>query len=257
MELIKQKLYLLGADGILHRPSEMYISSPMLEDYFTDVDVVFVDIDFYDSAISKYGLDNVTDFVTLLGVDRYPVVLKENRYSKYQVSSPSRELIQTQNYSHYTIEDYVLHGFSEAIDDIEEDLSLYIWNEVLPGINYEKYENLCLSFRRKYARTYEKAYYDSSFKCDLINEAWIYTNNGDLLSPKEMFLEDLAPEYNRNNGLITFLGIQKRERPVIIEMGGTEEQQSSYDFGKSIKEEFGADLSEDEIRMALLKARAE
>ena len=257
LELIKQKLYLVGADDVLHRPSEMYIKTPMLEEYFSEEDVVFVDLDFYDSAISKYGMDDVIDFVTLLGVDRYPAVLAEERGSKYFVSLPTRELIQTHNYSHYTIKDYALHGFSEAIGNIDEDLSLYIWNEVLPGINYEKYENLCLSYRRKYARTYEKAYYDSSFKCDLINAAWIYTNNGILLSPKDMFLEDLAPEYNRNNGLITFLGIQKRERPVIIEMGGTEEQQSSYDFGKSIKEEFGEDLSEDEIRMALLKARAE
>lgn len=257
LELIKQKLYLVGSDNILHRPVEMYVKTPMLEEYFSEMDVVYVDLDFYDSAVAKYGMDDVIDFVAQLGVDKFPVVLLKNYYSKYQVSQPSRDLIQSQNYSASTIEDYVLHGFSEAVENINEDLSLYIWNEVLPGINYMNFESLCHRFRRKYARTYESAYYDSSFKCDLINAAWIYTNNGDLTSPKDIFLEDLSPEYNRNNGLIKFLGIQKRERPVIIEMGGTEEQQSNYDLGKSIKDEFGKDLSEEEIRMALMKAKAE
>ena len=259
VELIKNRIYLVSVAGYLERPESMYFKIPQLESYFSYTEEVnYLDMDFYDSVVSKYEKDEITNFMALLGVHRYPKMQSLRRYNKYFVSLPTRELIRTYDISEYQIDDFVLEHFNEIIDNnIDEELSIYLWNDILPGLNFNDYGRLTYRYRRKYARTYSIDYYESSFKCDLINKPWVYNIHGELVSPKELCQEDLAPEYNRNNGLIDFLKIQKRERPIILEMGGTEEQQNDYDFGKSIKEEYGSELSEDEMRQALSKAMEE
>ena len=68
-------------------------------------------------------------------------------------------------------------------------------------------------------------------------------------------MEDLAPEYDRNNGLIQFLGIEKREKS-IVELGGTEEQQQDLDFAKQARR-VGKSLTDEEKLQAIAKAEAE
>ena len=256
--LLKNQLWLVGDDDRLNRPNTLYLRTPFVEEYFDIDEITLVDTNYYSKLLTKYSQDSIEEFFVLLGVCKYPQIKQVEKYGKWQISSPTREQISTADYSETKYYDYEMEGFENAVEEgrINKDISIILWNEVLPNIGYEKYKDLRVRYRRKYARTYNSAYYDSSFKCDLSNLEWIFNNDDDICSAKEMFLEDLAPEYNRNNGLVEFLGIEKREKS-IIELGGTEEQQEQMDFGKRIKYLVGDELSEEEVIQAIIQAKAE
>lgn len=257
LSILREKIYIVGDDETLKRPGELYLRNGIFDKYFDD-DVVYADTKFYSSAISNYNKEVVEEFLLLLGVRKYPSIKEENPSSYYYISSPSKEQIKNAGYSEAFYYDFVLEGFVFAVkhNRIDKKMSVILWNEVLPVIDLEKYKELRVRYRRKYARTYNYAYFDSSFRCDLLNLEWLFNSDGEICSAQELFLEDLAPEYSRNNGLIEFLGIEKREKS-IIELGGTEEQQKQLDFGKRIKSLIGNDLSEEEVIQAIIQAKAE
>ena len=258
LSLLRDTIYLVGDDNHLNRPSNLYLRTPFVEEYFDLERIILVDTDFYSSVIKKYSREAIEDFFALLGVYKYPSVDEVVRYSKYDISSPTKEQINTADYSESVYYDYKMKGFVDAVEDgrIYKELSIVIWNELLPNIGYQKFKELRVRYRRKYARTYNSAYYDSSFKCDLSNLEWLFDNDGNICSAQSVYLENLAPEYSRSNGLIEFLGIEKREK-TIIELGGTEEQQEQMDLGKRIKSIIGDDVTEDELIKLITKFKAE
>lgn len=258
---LKDKIYIVGKDDILHRPSTLYFYNSNLETYYADSDSIsFIDLDFYNTTVQKYGIDTVRAFVSSLGVNVYPKVKDVRRsgfYGVWGLSERIKKLFSTEDFSEYYIEDFELDGFKDFCnqEELDKDVSVFLWNEVLPAIHFSRFENLTLVYRRKYARTYNRAPYTSTFKDQLIYSGWIVNNENEVMSPSEIALEDLAPEYDRNNGLIQFFGIEKREKS-IIELGGTEEQQEQMDFGKRVKSIAGDELTEDEIIQALAEAKA-
>lgn len=238
IQLLISQYWIVGKDKKLHRPQDIYLENKLLELYFSDKsNISFVDIDFYSSVIVRYNETIVSEFFQRLGVKKNPQIKRINRFSIWDLSNRLIKQISTTNYQVYYIdEDFVLDGFNEFCegDDIDRDVSIYLWNEVLPSIQFSQYESLKLCYRRKYARTYEYIYYPSSFKDALMNNKWLMDKEGYVVSAKDIALEDLDPEYNRNNGLVQFLGIEKREKS-IIELGGTKEQQEQMDLGKRLQ----------------------
>lgn len=253
---LKEKLYLCGKDDFLHRPTVLYIYDKNLHAYLNKDNSIFLNIDFYDSAVKKYGEDVVLDFVERLGVRKYPHILEIGRNSVYELNERIRKQISTAEYHKYKIYDYELEGFAEVCESglWDKSISVYLWNVVLPAIEFGNYENLKLEYKRKYARNWEKKGYISTFKDSLIHNDWLVDKEGNEVSPQNVALEDLAPEYDRNNGLIQFLGIEKREKS-IIELGGTEEQQQDLDFGKQARR-VGKSLTEEEMLQAIADAEA-
>lgn len=254
---IKEKVYLCGKDNYLHRPSELYFFNENLQAYFGEEnDSKFLDLDFYKSAIHKHGEHIVKEFVIKLGVKTTPSIESVSRWSVWHLSDRIREQITTSKFQEYSVKDYELEGFEDFCnrDEISSSTSFYLWNEVLPAIGFSKYENLIVDFRRPYARTFEQAHYISTFKDALRHNQWLVDIDGYLVSAEEVALEDLAPEYDRNNGLIQFLGIEKREKS-IIELGGTKEQQEQLNLGKLVKS-YAENLTKNEIMQALAEASA-
>ncbi len=258
LSVLKEKFYLCGTNNRLNRPSQLYFFNENLEYYFNGKkDLVFLDIDFYSSSIEKFGNNLVLEFLSKLGVKKYPSIIKTTPWSIYSLSKRLQKQISTSGISEYNIYDFELEYFNDFCgnDTIYHEASLYLWNTVLPSIGFSNFENLTLSFRRKYARSYEQAKYNSTFKDALQHNKWLVDKDGYLVSADKVALEDLDPDYDRNNGLVQFLNIEKREKS-IIELGGTKEQQDQMDFGKMAKEAAG-DLTEEEILQALAKANAE
>ncbi|MGI6223273.1 MAG: sacsin N-terminal ATP-binding-like domain-containing protein [Prevotella sp.] len=258
IQLTINHLYLCGKDDALHRPNELYLYNENLKTYFQDDDDSrYLNLDFYRSATVKYGDAVVEKFVLSLGVHKYPKVLSVPRYSFFFLREGIKNLIPGSDYQEYSIEDRELEGFEKfsESDPLDIDTSLYLWNEVLPNIGFSKYENLTVKYRRKYARTFEEAYFISTFKYALQHDQWLVDKNDNAVSAEEVALEDLNPGYDRNNGLIQFLGIEKKEKS-IVELGGTQEQQNQMDLGKRIKSLAGDDLTEEEIIQAIAAAKA-
>lgn len=258
IQKVKEKIYLAGKDGMLHRPHELYFHSHDLELYLSALNNInYIDLDFYKDTIAEFGPEAVRTFFLGLGVKQYPEIESLKRWGKCYLSDRLQKQITTTDIQEYHFEDFVLKGFDKFTNQkIRKETSLYLWNVVLPALKFANYEHMTMIYRRKYARGCSTAYYDSTFKDTLQYSKWIFDNNGNICSSDKIALEDLDIEYDRNNGLIQFLGIEKREKS-ILELGGTEEQQEQLDLGKRIKQLAGDDLTEEEIIQALTNAKVQ
>lgn len=255
ISLLKDKLYLRGLDGELHSPSDLYFDNEQLDKYLGGQNP-FVNIHLYTSHIQRYSVSTIKDFLIKLGVKVYPSIIPYTR-PKWAFQYRLSKKINTNDISQGYVEDFELEGFEYFCKhlDISKETSLFIWNKVLPAIGFSSYGDLTYHYKRKYARSFEHACYTSSFKESLQCEKWLFDINGQLVSAKDIALEDLDSGYDRNNGLINFLEIEKREKS-ILELGGTEEQQFQMELGKRIRSMAGDDLSEDEIMQAIVDAKA-
>jgi hypothetical protein len=137
----------------------------------------------------------------------------------------------------------------------DKELSAYIWNDLLPNIDFHKYAEMKMEYRRKYAREYSYASYPSSFMDDLLNLAWVFDEKGNKLPPSKIYLEDLSHIYHRDNGLIEFLRIEKHEKS-IVELGGTVKQQEQMEIGKEFLDAMGEDVSMEEALNLLAEYKA-
>ena len=257
IQLLQKNLFLRDKDGLMCHSCELYFYGKELELYFYgNVEVKYIDIDIYSDAIERFGKEWIVDFLLKLGVKKYPSVLINTQYSWYMLPQEIRAQVSKIDFSEIGVSDYYLEGFEIFCSGskLDRDASLYLWNKVLPSIQFANYGNSKVKYRKKYARNYDYLYVTSTFKFALQSNRWLVNKNGVRISANSVAIEDLDPEYDLNNGLVQFLGIEKREKS-IIDLGGTQEQQDNLDLGKKIKGIAG-DLSEEEIVAAIKEARA-
>ena len=259
INLLKSNNFLIcGTDDRLHQPNQLYFPDEHLLKYFSAEDkCVFFNYDVYETVFEKFSNDIINKFVSELGVKSYPSICKKSKTNVQQLNNRIRSQISTDEYAAYHIDDYELEGFDDFCRSktLSKDISLYLWNEVLPKLNFNNYDSLTIVYRKKYARSKSKAYYTSTFKDSLLHQNWLFDVNDNIVSAYGVSLEDLAPEYNKGNGLVQFLNIEKREKS-ILELGGTEEQQEQLNLGKRIKNIAGDKLTYDEILQAISEATA-
>ena len=258
IRLLRENILIIGDNYKLYKPDNLYFKNELLKKYYTNnKDIKFLNIDFYAPVIKKYNENVVVDFFTSIGVKRHPQIEHIGGRTIWTLNNRIKSQISTDNISEYFIDDYELNGFKEFCDGkfVSREVSLFLWNEVLPSIKFSEFECLKFTYRRKYARSYDYTFYTSTFKDELQNYRWLINKEGKVVSAQKIALEDLDSGYNRNNGLVQFLGIEKREKS-IIELGGTEEQQEQMDLGKRIKSFVGDSFSEEELIQVLLEAKA-
>ena len=259
IKLISESLWICSDDDTFRTPDDLFWENDKLDKYYDHKIVYYVNQDYYKEAIGRLGLSTVKDFFLTIGVRYYPALNHHANYDASELNDRLRSHFTSANYSECKIiSDYELDYFHDSAVKhyITKEISVYLWNEVLPALKYNNYGSLTARYREKYARTYKETTYTSSFKDELIYSDWIYDNSDNITSPIDISLEDLAPEYNRNNGLIQFLDIKKNERS-IIELGGTNKQQDTYELGKKLQDEFGGVLTQDEMISALRQKAAE
>ncbi len=206
-----------------------YIKSPEIVNYLQGVknEIYLLNDTYYAKTIESVGKENFYDFIQKLRGNKYPLIITKYLHKlPYDAALPNN-VTDCKEYM-----DFELDGFK---DKIEKDVSLYVWNEVLPTINLKNYWTTGVEAKKQRAKKYEIYQLDTTLRKSLCKKsAWIYDKFGVCHKACNIALEDLAPEYNRNNGLIELLGIKKREKS-IIEMGGTFEQQCQMDLGKIVQ----------------------
>lgn len=259
IQLIKDNLYLRCEDTYFRKANGIYFDNQNLKLFLSSDSYHFLDEAYYIEYTKDLDWVEVIGFLALLGISSYPKVIETQKssWAYYGFSDRIQNQISTYDWSEYSFFDKELENFKGIIKDkkMTKELSLYIWNELLPAIRFSKYGQMTIRYRKKYARYYSNTYCDSTFKDDLSHLPWIYNQSGELFSADLIPLEDLAFEYNRDNGLIQFLSIEKKEKS-IIELGGTEEQQTQMDLGKRIKALAGGSLTDQEIFQLIAEAIA-
>lgn len=260
VELAKGSILLANEDSDLAKPEDLYLGTELLRQFIGDQKDEILDEEFYKSVISKYRRSVFVEFVTKLGVGTIPKIQKKSYWTIYNLPEKIKKQISNiGDVSEWRIYDYVLSNFAECLSKRvwTKELSLYIWNEVLPTIVLEDVEYIELKYRlyRKHSFYSANKKYFSSFKDELTSGFWLYDINNDRNSSETIVIEDLPIEYHRNEEIIRFLGIRQRERS-IIELGATEEEQQKLDFGRKISQ-VGEGLSEDEMLEAIKKYKVE
>lgn len=248
IQMLKDKLYLVGTDKSLHKTSELYYKTDMLTEYFGE-DAAFFDIKFYKDSLRDYKESFIKDFVLSLGVNTKPQMIetKTPYYNSWSVPPEIKELFPYDKKNYYNdiiVEDKELDGFSNACQNerISKEVSIFLWNEVLDGIFTNQIDiNSFYSKCVVKASTQKRSTYDY-YRCDLkiLEElkqyAWIYNKEGDLCFSEDIVVEDLLPNYNINS-IIEILNIQKRTRD-LTKIGATEEEQSNFALGSAIRMRF-------------------
>ena len=112
-----------------------------------------------------------------------------------------------------------------------------------------------LGYKKKRGRSFytQKNTFYSSFMDALLHQPWLYNNSGELVSADSVVLEDLLPEYNRDEHVVKLLKIAKRERS-ILDLGATEEEQKVFAIGSyftKLANEYGFGFSPEEAKAKL------
>lgn len=239
IQLLKDKLYLVGTDHILYRPNELILETKMLKEYFAgDRESIFFDLYFYRKQIHSYKSKFIEDFVLTLGVKTKPMVMSRTFTNEWSIAHDShlkKELDKLEYYTLNNIVDYYLEGFVNACchKNITKELSIYLWNEIISNHTIApQAEILYRKYHKKYSNLYKC---NSSFFCDLFQCEWIYNKYGELCKTKELHIEDLAPEYNIYNGVCELLGIEKSTPDMQEKYGVTDEEQEQFELGQKAK----------------------
>ena len=97
LQIVRDGILLLGDDGFLKSPNELYIETPILKQYFLQCkDAVFFDFSYYRSVlVGKYKQQFVYEFLECIGVK----------------TKPALEEVTNKYYSTYTIPTYIKEKF--------------------------------------------------------------------------------------------------------------------------------------------------
>ena len=255
IEFLKDKLYLVGTDDTLHKAYSLYIENEILSNFF-DVRGIYFDTNFYRKNIADFKESLVNDFVVKLGAKDKPTVESIRITNQFKLS---KHILNTVNslsfYEFNCVDDYVLYGFERAYKNsrISKAISVYLWNNIVP-FYFDKTQ--ATIFTRQKRKQYLNEYFtESTFLFQLKNFSWIYDKDGDTNAPENLFVEDLASEYNTYNSVAEFLGIEKRTQNLQEKYGVTEEEQQTYEMGSKIAQELDDDFSQEEALAAIKAAK--
>lgn len=239
IQLLKDKLYIVGTDHILYRPNELILETKMLKEYFAgDRESIFFDLYFYRKHIHSFKSKFIEDFVLTLGVKTKPMVISRTITNEWNIPHEchlKKELEKIEYYTLINIVDYYLEGFVNACfhKNITKELSIYLWNEIISNYTIApQAEILYRKYHKKYSNLYKC---NSSFFCDLLQYEWIYNKHGALCKAKELHIEDLAPGYNIYNGVCELLGVEKSTPDMQEKYGVTDEEQEQFELGQKVK----------------------
>lgn len=261
LQMVKRTILLVGTNNKLYRPTSLYLKTSKLKQYFDGNNViVFFDNKFYHSVvIEHFKHEFVNEFLIKLGVCIKPVLSKIQNTYNYSFPTEVKELLpKNKYYDEVIIEDRELEGFSMACknEKITKEISFFIWNDVLDSILHKLSQYELYSIKRAviHATNCNRSTYDHNYNMeakfirDLKQYPWIYNNNGGKCFVQDVYIEDLAPEYNFSSKIIEILGICKRTYSLKDKYDGvTDEEQEIFNRGSKIAQAAGDEVSDEEI----------
>ena len=238
IQILRDKFYIKNnQDNNFDIGKDLFFKSDFLDDYF-DLDYFWVNYDYYDQVIEKYGIDSVMTFLKDLGVKSEPDILSKTNYTKYVSNQRVQDCLRNISPTSIQVPDYYLDSFSQACSNgcISLKASIYLWEHVLyPLLLKEDYRLTCwVKYKEYKQRNWRTVSASSTLSYEFQELKWLYTQDGLLASPKEISLETLHPSYSCHEEILSFLGIEKKEKS-IIELGGTEKQEEQLNIGKKLE----------------------
>lgn len=258
LQIVRYNLLLRATNAVLHSPWELYFETSLLKQYFEGNDTVrfFDDKYYHRSIIEHFKYEFAKEFLIKIGVCTKPKISSIYFAESFYLSNEIKEYLPLHKRNYYNdviIEDKELVGFEEACkkDIISKEVSLFLWNNVLNEIfgNMAKSEWVA-TIKAKTVRRSKYDYYQCEAKLirDLKRYKWVYNGNGEKCFVQDVYIEDLAPEYDHSSKIIEFLGICKRTYSLKEKYEGvTDEEQEIFNRGSKFAQAAGDEVSDEEI----------
>lgn len=258
LQIVRYNLLLRATNAVLHSPWELYFETSLLKQYFEGNDTVrfFDDKYYHRSIIEHFKYEFAKEFLIKIGVCTKPKISSIYFAESFSLSNEIKEYLPLHKRNYYNdviIEDKELVGFEEACkkDIISKEVSLFLWNNVLNEIfgNMAKSEWVA-TIKAKTVRRSKYDYYQCEAKLirDLKRYKWVYNGNGEKCFVQDVYIEDLAPEYDHSSKIIEFLGICKRTYSLKEKYEGvTDEEQEIFNRGSKFAQAAGDEVSDEEI----------
>jgi hypothetical protein len=203
------------ANGNVYRDivKRVYMPSDELRHYFeTKPDTYFLDIDYYYDLFDKSEHKELEEFFLKLGVRKNPKIFKIERVYDELDEEVQRSLSFKGRTLHYY--DKKLDGCKELINKINKEKSLFLWNQLISIIVEDHQFPYTIQGERNYSY-YSSNYlerFDSTEYKRLTRVPWIFTKNGEFITPHDVNIDDFSDEYDISSdaakSLISFLGIK-------------------------------------------------
>ena len=275
ISLLNNKLLLVSNANYLCQPRDLFLNNRHLKQIYSNEKGLFLNDDFYSEIIKKFGYEQFIYFIKLLGVKEtasvdcniynsekrdYLLTTSDwlDRYIHSEIKRQIKENVTESGIWAWQITDYNLPNVVSIINSIKynKDLSIYIWNIILCKADLDKCKYVTIETKANNQRKFRRQFVNinSSLYWDLRKLDWVYNRSGQKVSAKDVFIEDLSPEYILDQNIINFLGIRRKEKS-ITELGGTEEQQKYMELGRMIAERMrGSNLSQEELLQVVSNA---
>lgn len=262
INLAKNELLLMGTDDTLHHPSDLYVETSELRQYFgKETKIAFFNLIYYLRHENTFKTSFIKDFVLRLGGPTKPRLIDTKKKYNWNIPPSITKLFPEYRQNYYNdvvVKDKLLDGFEEAYkgNRITKDISIYLWNNVIGEIFNQSVQanERCIIYASTQRRTTAEIYYKELKLFQQLKQCkWIYDKDGKTHNVHDIHIEELALEYNLNNGIIEFLEIPKAIVNLTEKYGVSEEEQNIYDLGAKAKAA-GKGLTEEEILATLEKA---
>ena len=200
------------------RADSMYLPTKELTEYFeTKTDVHFLAIEEYRKLLKQTDEKQLISFLTELGIKKEISIVSHN-IDYY--SSGRDDLPYHRSTRGITYEETVIEGCKEIVeyilDNDDAEKSIVLWNSLLRIIETycSQWRTLDNVLRGTVRYFYYSPQYDVFISSDvklLRESAWIKSNNGRLVSPDNLYLDELSDVYDTTSEyvaqLLNFLGI--------------------------------------------------
>lgn len=262
IEKVSSKISLMGKNHNLCSPKHLYIEKPQYKAYLGDSYNFFFDFSFYDKDpdINRYKKEFIEDLVCRIGVRKVLIQDEVNRFisQKNVPNYISYALPPKSKYDSIDVFDKTIVEFYNKYSNLDKKASVCLWNDILPAAlqsinnNPKSAEVHAFNSRSKEIETY---CVEVKFIRDMKLYPWIYDKNDKLRFLDKLHIEELASEYNLNNGVAEILGIEKATQNLTEKYGVSDDVQQKYEFGAQLSDICGDDISQEEALQALKELR--
>ncbi len=249
-----------STDDYLVEWTRMRKDTHVLKQLLSESDTIYVlDSIYYEKLVPQNQLKllreflDKLEFVTILSIVKidgvYKDVLSEEDIKSCKGVCCRYVRVSNRECKEYylanaNVSDYQLESFEDIISNgkINKEFSILYWNSYkaivsLSSFKWSKYKNWECTYSPYNDRRYSRLCIskDSSFITQAHSLEWLYDKEGNVHAAKDIYIEDLSPEYEINDEIISFLGLQyspqSQDRSFIAD-NCSEAAKDAYDFGK-------------------------
>jgi len=229
------------------KPQLVYFNDDKIARYFSNYEhVYFLDEDFYSDYLNSSSKDKFIEFLKGLGVTSKPKLVDVQLNASIDVKERfglDNCAVSLTYFNHQYITDKVLEGLNEAVQKIDIDKSIIIWDYLLSyfqGRNISNANNIFLGnfkYIPKGNSNYKIMKFESTFVSIIKNDSWLFNKEFEPMPASELSRESLNERYNIEdiyaNVLIEFLEIKNPDADLAL----SEEQKTALSLGRKLLDE--------------------